>query len=159
MSTMIRFIRAAKEAPAMPGAYVLLVRLAAPLRVAAGRRKALLEPGLYLYCGSARGPGGLRARLARHLRREKRPHWHIDQITLAGAVEGAWVEEGGDECALNEALSHLPAPLEGFGGSDCRRCPAHLRRLIDGAPLPSPMEHARKGANSRPVRCQTNKTS
>ena len=69
---------------------------------------------------------GLRARLARHMRRAKRPHWHVDLLTEAGRVAGAWIVPGGDECALVAALSHLPMPIPGFGASDCRRCRSHL---------------------------------
>ncbi len=149
-----KFIRSANEAPTSAGAYVLLIRIVIPLKVRAGGREALLSPGHYLYCGSARGPGGLRARIARHMRRDKKPHWHIDQLTLAGVVEGAFIQPDGDECALNSTLSHLPIPLEGFGSSDCPRCRSHLRYWRKGAALPSAMEHARKGANSRPIQCQ-----
>jgi histidyl-tRNA synthetase len=144
---MIHFVHPAAEAPAAAGAYALLVRLEKPLLAKAGRRDVLLCPGLYIYCGSARGPGGLRARIARHVRRNKKAHWHVDQLTLAGVVEGAFAQPGGDECALNASLSHLPAPLEGFGASDCPRCRSHLRFLPKGAALPSAMEHARKGLN------------
>jgi hypothetical protein len=35
-------------------------------------------------------PGGLRARLARQMRRGKPIHWHIDRLTEAGTVLGAW---------------------------------------------------------------------
>ena len=41
----------------------------------------MLAPGCYVYAGSARGPGGIRARVRRHLRPDKTPHWHIDQVT------------------------------------------------------------------------------
>lgn len=132
------FVRDAAEAPGLPGAYALLLRLDAPLAVRAGRRAAVLAPGRYVYCGSARGPGGLRARLARHMRREKRAHWHIDQLTAAGVVEGAWIEPGGAECALNARFGGLPIPLAGFGSSDCPRCRSHLRLWPDkDAPKPS----------------------
>lgn len=153
-NAMQKFIRSADEAPSSKGAYVLLVWIATPLRARAGGREALLSPGHYLYCGSARGPGGLRARIARHMRRDKKPHWHIDQLTLTGVVEGAFIQPDGDECALNSTLSHLPIPLAGFGASDCPRCRSHLRYWRKGAALPSAMEHARKGANSRPIQCQ-----
>jgi len=135
----------------MAGAYVLLIRLEAPLEVQVGKRAALLTSGRYLYCGSARGPGGLAARLARHMRRGKRRHWHVDQLTEAGVVEGAWIEEGGDECALNTRLGAFPVPLEGFGASDCPRCRAHLRAwpTNPSARLPSRRKNARKGAQSR----------
>jgi Uri superfamily endonuclease len=146
---MLAFVSDSASAPAEPGAYALWLRLAEPLDVAAGRARARLSPGDYLYCGSARGPGGLRARLARHMRRDKRPHWHVDQLAAAGDVLGAWIEVGGDECALNAALADLPVPLRGFGSSDCRRCVAHLRFFPPSARLPSQWENARKAAMSR----------
>jgi Uri superfamily endonuclease len=34
-----------------------------------GRAAIDLPAGRYLYCGSAKGPGGLKARLSRHFRR------------------------------------------------------------------------------------------
>jgi Uri superfamily endonuclease len=142
---MENFVRFAEEAPSAPGAYALLLRLAEPALAKAGRRETLLAPGRYLYCGSAKGPGGLRARLARHMRRGKKAHWHIDRLTEAGTIEGAFIELGGDECALARRLSHLPIPVEGFGASDCRLCCSHLLFLAEGATLPSAMEHARKG--------------
>ena len=138
------FIRRAAEAPATPGAYVLWLRLAAPLPVTAGKAAATLAPGDYLYCGSAKGRGGLRARLARHMRKEKRLRWHVDQLTLVAGCVGAFVVEGGDECALNDQLSAFLAPLAGFGSSDCPRCVSHLRYFPGAARLPSAWENARK---------------
>lgn len=147
---MLRYAATADDAPAISGAYALLVALAAPLPVRAGAGAAALAPGRYLYCGSAYGPGGLRARLARHMRRDKRAHWHVDQITCIGLVEGAFVEEGGDECALNAALGALPLPLPGFGSSDCPRCASHLRFWPHGAELPLRWENARKATRPSP---------
>jgi len=149
---MIRFIAEAAAAPATPGAYALWLRLDGPTPVMDGKRAAVLAPGDYLYCGSAHGPGGLRARLARHMRRDKRAHWHIDQLTTVGHVEGAFFVEGGDECALNAALEALPIPIEGFGSSDCPRCASHLRFFPRKARLPSAWENARKAAESPPSR-------
>jgi histidyl-tRNA synthetase len=125
----MQFIRDVLDAPAEPGAYALLVVLDAPTLARAGRRSAVLAPGRYLYCGSGKGPGGLRARLGRHMRRGKTQRRHIDQLTEAGRVLGAWVAPGGDECALVAAFGDLPAPLEGFGSSDCPRCRSHLLAL------------------------------
>jgi histidyl-tRNA synthetase len=141
-----RFVADAAAAPAAPGAYALWLELDAPRPVAAGKARGLLPAGDYLYCGSAKGPGGLRARLARHMRREKRARWHIDQLTARAAIRGAFVFEGGDECVLCEALFALPTPLPGFGSTDCRRCLSHLRAFPPGARLPSPWENARKTA-------------
>lgn len=109
--------------PPVPGAYVLVIRLDAPLPP--------LAPGRYLYCGSAKGAGGLRARLGRHMRKDKKIRWHVDRLTEAGVVEGAFVFEDGDECALVAKLSHLPVPWPGFGSSDCRSCQSHLLALPD----------------------------
>jgi len=143
------FCVSAAEAPTTAGAYVLALRLDAPLPVRVGKTSASLPAGDYLYCGSARGPGGLRARLARHIRPQKRAHWHIDQLTSAARILGAFIDEAGDECALSAALDRLPAPVAGFGSSDCRRCAAHLRFWPEGAALPSGWENARKAAESR----------
>lgn len=142
MSGMIAFIESIADAPARPGAYALWLRLDAPLQVTMAGRSGSLKPGDYFYCGSAKGPGGLRARLARHWRRQKHTQWHIDQITAAATVRGAFLLEGGDECALNAALSELPTPMAGFGSSDCPRCVAHLRRVEEDALLPGPMRRA-----------------
>jgi len=114
----------------------LLIALPAPLRVHAGSRSAALASGLYVYCGSARGPGGVAARLARHMRPDKRAHWHVDQLTVAGRILGAWVFPDRSECAVNRDLAGWPAPAPGFGSSDCPRCPAHLRFWPPGAPSP-----------------------
>lgn len=145
MAGALRFILRADEAPATPGAYALQLRLSSPMAARAGPRAALLGPGDYFYCGSARGPGGLRARLARHMRREKKPHWHIDQLTVSAEIVGAFVSQTASECALNEALAALPVPLPGFGVADCPRCESHLRFFPASARLPLAWENARRG--------------
>lgn len=123
----LRFVTAGDPLPARPGAYALLVELTAPLDFAFAGKPAHLAAGAYLYCGSARGPGGLAARIGRHMRRDKTIRWHIDALTTVGDVRGAWIDEAGDECALARALSaRLPAPLPGFGASDCKTCLGHL---------------------------------
>lgn len=121
---------------AQPGAYVLAIRLPRPLRVSiAGRVAGTLPAGRYLYCGSARGPGGLRARIARHLRRRKTLRWHVDRLTTRGTVFAVWAVPGGDECALAGALAGLPVPIAGFGSSDCARCVSHLFAWPEGVEL------------------------
>ncbi|MCZ6862799.1 MAG: GIY-YIG nuclease family protein [Alphaproteobacteria bacterium] len=116
-----------------PGAYLLFVDLAAPLALDIPRLAApTLVPGCYAYCGSAHGPGGLRARIGRHLRRDKAPHWHIDRLTAAGRVTGVRAVPAGRECDLLRDLLDKPGvsvPVPGFGSSDCRACPAHLVML------------------------------
>ncbi len=131
---MTNFWTTAGEIPALPGAYVLAINLSELVVVNICRKPSVpLAPGCYLYCGSAKGPGGLAARLARHMRHGKAIRWHIDGLTEAGTVLGAWTFPGGDECDLVAALSHLPVPIEGFGSTDCRRCRSHLLRWSDTA--------------------------
>ncbi len=109
------------------GAYVLLIAIVSPVGISLPKRPDVqLAPGQYLYCGSAYGPGGIRARVARHFRKDKLVRWHVDRLTVAGRTLGAWVFPGGDECALVEILNEFPAAMPGFGASDCRRCASHL---------------------------------
>jgi len=119
----------AESIPAVAGAYALLIRLSAPLAPAIPRfPHRSLRPGRYIYCGNAYGPGGLRARIARHLRSGKALRWHVDRLTEVGNVEGIATRIGGDECDLVAAFmaGGATVALRGFGSSDCRRCPAHL---------------------------------
>jgi histidyl-tRNA synthetase len=116
--------------PKGPGAYLLLIHLTAvlPLDIR-GLSAAELPAGWYVYAGSARGPGGIRARVGRHLQRGKRPHWHIDRLTESAAATWAFAVPNGKECALMRALLACPSyevALSGFGSSDCRRCASHL---------------------------------
>jgi histidyl-tRNA synthetase len=128
--------------PALPGAYALRIRLARPARLVVGALGPLrLAAGDYVYAGSAHGPGGIRARVARHLRASKRTHWHIDCLTARGRVVEVAAFPGGDECALTAALLALPGayvPAAGFGATDCRICPAHLVAVAAGSPIPPP---------------------
>ncbi|MBN1145904.1 MAG: GIY-YIG nuclease family protein [Anaerolineales bacterium] len=129
--------------PALAGVYALRLRLAQPKSLEVGRLGHVsLAAGEYVYLGSANGPGGLRARLGRHLRGEaSRPHWHIDYLRPAATVSGfcylvaapGAARPAPLECLWSQALLDLPrssAPLPGFGASDCRSaCPAHLVAL------------------------------
>ncbi|MCP4327619.1 MAG: GIY-YIG nuclease family protein [Alphaproteobacteria bacterium] len=120
----------AARLPASPGAYVLAIELRRTLSFAtAVTGPVRLPPGRYAYCGSARGPGGLGARIRRHLRRDTRIHWHVDRLTTAGEIVAVVARPGGDECALLRDLLARPGvtvPVLRLGATDCRRCPAHL---------------------------------
>ena len=113
-----------------PGAYLLVVALSQTLALPRPALKsAVLQPGHYLYAGSALGPGGIRARVRRHARKGKRRHWHIDHLTEAGTLRAALALPGMGECDIVRSLLALPGvtvPVPGFGSSDCRACPAHL---------------------------------
>jgi Uri superfamily endonuclease len=131
----------ADDLPDTPGAYVLVIEVAAELRLRLGKgRHWRLPPGRYAYCGSAYGPGGIGARVRRHLRRRKPRRWHVDRLTAAGRIVDLHLSPGGSECALLAGLltqAGVSVPIPGFGSSDCRHCPAHLVALPDGAELGS----------------------
>ena len=126
-------ITAAVEPSALTGevgAYVLDLRLVRPRSFETGLLGPVrLREGRYLYVGSAYGPGGLRARIARHLRIGKRPRWHIDHLTEHAERIEVIAVPGGRECDVAtwlRTLSGVTVPVAGFGSSDCKRCPAHL---------------------------------
>jgi Uri superfamily endonuclease len=117
--------------PVTPGAYVLEIDLSGPVEVEAGRLGAIrLGPGLVRYYGNARGPGGLRARVRRHLDKEgRRDHWHIDKLTRKVPVARVLIEPNGSECEMVSRdldSGHWEVAVAGFGSSDCRSCRAHL---------------------------------
>lgn len=140
------------EIPRTAGAYVLAVRLRERTTLDIPRLgNPRLQPGLYAYSGSARGPGGLAARIGRHLRPEKPRRWHIDWLTAAGVDQVYW-QQGGDECAMAGRLMAAGAtvPVPGFGSSDCRECPSHLLRLTTAVLARAAAGHwARSAAHSR----------
>lgn len=120
----------ANDLAAEPGAYALLLQLnvSVPLTIRTFSCRTV-PAGCYAYLGSARGPGGLRARIARHLRGDKKPHWHIDRLTAAATEIHVYPVPGGNECALVCTLMEAGCfrhPIPGFGSSDCRTCTSHL---------------------------------
>ena len=131
---VLQFCASADAAPSAPGAYLIQIDLVEPILVRiAGKPRTELFAGRYFYGGSANGPGGLRSRLARHMRRGKSVHWHIDQLTERGSITGAWIVRNGRECDLVAMLAPLPMPIPGFGSSDCSRCLSHLLYLPPAA--------------------------
>jgi len=122
-----------------PGTYALILRATGRQTILVGRPGRLaMQPGFYVYVGSALGPGGLKARVGRHLRPVERRHWHIDYLRRETECAAIWNAYGSvrQECAWAAAFSSLKGstlPLPGFGSSDCR-CPAHLY-FFDHKPL------------------------
>jgi Uri superfamily endonuclease len=113
-----------------PGTYLLILRADSSQPVRVGRWGVLdVHPGYYLYVGSAFGPGGVNARVARHCRETERRHWHVDYLRDVASpievwcgygsrdLEHRWAEFLGDM----RGISSVP----GFGCSDCK-CESHL---------------------------------
>lgn len=139
--------------PAAPGAYLLEFVLPGAVRLHVGSLGALaLPPGRYRYAGSARGPGGIRARVRRHLDPAgRRDRWHVDALTRAVPVAAVLPVPGGDEHGLVRELvaRGWTAPVPRFGATDCRGgCPAHLLRAPD-PPVAAPRAE-RPGGRTAP---------
>ena len=116
---------------ARPGTYALILTASAERWIEIGKLgKFLIQPGYYVYAGSAFGPGGLKARIAHHTRISQRPHWHIDYLRLVLPLDEVWYsyESARYEHQWADAFRHLKGatqPIAGFGASDCR-CKSHL---------------------------------
>ncbi|WP_246189581.1 GIY-YIG nuclease family protein [Methylacidimicrobium cyclopophantes] len=131
-----------QELPREPGSYLLVFALLRKKTLSIGRLGVFpFSQGIYVYCGSALGPGGIRGRVNRHLRRI-RLWWHIDYLLQHSDPIGLVFTRSPRslECDWSRRLGKEPGssfPVPGFGASDCRRgCPAHLLFL---APAPSRM--------------------
>lgn len=125
--------------PDQPGTYVLILYLTNGTTIQVGHLGSFKFPvSWYAYVGSGCGPGGLAARISRHLRPAKPLHWHIDYLRAHTKPVKVWYATGvrDQECRWAEALFRLPGaliPAPGFGASDCR-CAGHL---IGFSALPS----------------------
>jgi Uri superfamily endonuclease len=136
------------QLPGLPGSYALMAILKNPIGLESGLYKGKSVPsGRYLYAGSAFGPGGLKARIARHLDPQRKVFWHVDYLKPFWHIDEIWILGGGvsRECALIDAFSQIPGiefPLAGFGASDCRNnCQAHLVHLPEELSLQAIFNH------------------
>ncbi|UXD21176.1 hypothetical protein IPA_00865 [Ignicoccus pacificus DSM 13166] len=98
------------------GAYLLIVE------VERGVERWSLKPGLYAYVGSAWGPGGIIARVRRHLTKNfARPRWHIDHLTKSGRPLMAFIYPNLTEDELYQKVSKVLKPaVKGFGSTDTK---------------------------------------
>ncbi|HJN23526.1 MAG TPA: DUF123 domain-containing protein [Rhodospirillales bacterium] len=129
-------VNGAEDLPSGAGSYGLLIQIPSLTRIGIARRPPTdLPPGPYFYAGSANGPGGIRARVRRHLKKARAVRWHVDRLTNLFGVDAVVAFPGGRECGLvaaARAWRGTTVPIPGFGSSDCRSCPAHLLRLPNG---------------------------
>ncbi len=109
------------------GSYILVIETPSPQELTIGSLGRLsLAPGFHAYVGSALN--GLEHRLRRHLRVNKRNHWHIDYLLCGrSAITEILVgpSEEKTECLLAQFLNKNLRVIPKFGSSDCR-CPGHL---------------------------------
>ncbi len=124
-----------KVIPSTKGTYVILLRIDKVFRDNVGSLgMVMLEPGLYVYIGSACGYGGLKSRILRHINKEKKIRWHIDYITSKSfskvvAIAYTFIEKSLEEC-ISRILEYSPLfsiAWPKFGCSD-KHSKTHLYR-------------------------------
>ena len=110
----------------MKGSYVLLIKLPEEQTITIGRRQAQHFPcGYYAYVGSAMS--GFKSRISRHLKKDKKLHWHIDYLLQKAVINNIILCPTDDraECTIAQALGRQFDAISGFGASDCK-CRSHL---------------------------------
>lgn len=109
------------------GVYQVMFRLAESLERRVGALGIVEFPaGFWVYTGSAKR--ALRKRVARHISRVKKRHWHIDYVLPPGEVVAVRALAAGisTECAQHQRLGgRFAEGPRGFGSSDCS-CRSHL---------------------------------
>lgn len=120
--------------PSTTGNYIIVSVLEQPINVSFKPfwHAGLIPSGTYLYCGSAHGPGGLKARFQYHLGENVKKHWHFDRLKgELNLIQFWWdVADENHECIFSQDLQkhdQSNVPLPGFGSSDCLNgCSSHL---------------------------------
>ena len=101
-----------------------------PVRIGA-LGELFFQSGYYVYTGSALGPGGIPARVGRHIRTAVTPgskiHWHIDYLLRDPSFRlvAAYCAETEERMECNVAGAVGGEGMVKFGCSDCS-CSSHL---------------------------------
>ena len=126
-----------EDVPKTKGTYLLFLEVKKDITTSIGSLGLnRLKKGLYVYVGSALGPGGLRARIDRHLKRDKKLKWHIDYLTANPNVEireiVVFKSKEKLECLLSKTVleNNGDVVIPKFGSTDCD-CPSHLIKIDD----------------------------
>ncbi|MEM2304268.1 MAG: GIY-YIG nuclease family protein [Candidatus Methanomethylicia archaeon] len=123
--------------PESEGTYILVMEVASDFNIKIGcLGKHELKEGIYMYVGSARGPGGLKARIYRHLRLNKRIRWHIDYLTVNPKVKIKAVFYLKSKTLLETIVARrllssnfFEGVIKGFGCTDRKNSYTHLYKL------------------------------
>lgn len=108
------------------GSYILLLELNKNVEILVGKLgKINFKKGNYAYVGSALN--GLESRIKRHLRKQKKIHWHIDYLLKKANIVNVFYKENEKryECNIVQSLNKNLNEIFGFGCSDCN-CKSHL---------------------------------
>ncbi|UCD13972.1 MAG: GIY-YIG nuclease family protein [Thermoplasmatales archaeon] len=110
----------------MRGSYLMLVELKNPKKIQIGNLRDIdFKKGFYIYVGSALS--GLNQRIQRHLRKQKKIHWHIDYLLTHAKIVDIFYKQSTlkEECCIAKILEKELSIIPNFGCSDCT-CKSHL---------------------------------
>ncbi|EHR77747.1 endonuclease [Thermococcus litoralis DSM 5473] len=104
----------------MKGSYLLVIYLERDANIRTKAREFHLKKGYYIYVGSAMN--SLEKRVARHFRKKKRLHWHIDFLLQRAQLLSAYLipSEERIEEELSRIVGKVFQGVEGFGASDVK---------------------------------------
>jgi Uri superfamily endonuclease len=108
------------------GSYLLVLELNHDKKIKIGSQGIInFKKGHYIYVGSALN--GLDQRIQRHIRKQKKLHWHIDYFLEWANVKCVYYKEGNkkEECTIARTLEDNLSSIVAFGSSDCK-CQSHL---------------------------------
>ena len=108
------------------GSYLLIIKLDENKKITVGKlAKIDFKKGYYVYVGSAMN--GLDKRIQRHLRTQKKIHWHIDYLLNQARIINVFFKLSNikQECKIAKLIEEKLSVIIGFGCSDCK-CKGHL---------------------------------
>jgi Uri superfamily endonuclease len=108
------------------GCYILILNLKNDSKLKIGKLGEInFSKGNYIYVGSALN--GLDARIQRHLKKEKKNHWHIDYLLKKADIIDIFYKQNNvkEECEIARKIENSLEKINRFGCSDCD-CKSHL---------------------------------
>ncbi len=101
------------------GAYILILYLSKDTIIKTKAKEFYLKKGYYAYVGSAMN--GMK-RVLRHLKKNKKKHWHIDYLTEVAEIKHIILipSERKIEKEISLLISKIGKAIEGFGASDLK---------------------------------------
>ncbi len=115
------------------GIYLLEIYAAKDFQIMLKKFSAVhFKNGFYYYVGSAQR--NLHHRILRHIKKNKKPHWHIDHLTNNSCtrISKVFIIDSAAKPAETELASSLSSRLKlddsitGFGNSDTSKSKTHL---------------------------------
>jgi Uri superfamily endonuclease len=120
-----------------PGVYAIIIYIKDNINLTLAKNIHYFSPGYYVYLGSAKQYGGIKTRVNRHLKRNKKLKWHIDYLTSNPLVKIDAIIYAKTkifkECTFVKILkkNYFEIASKNFGSSDCKeKCGAHLLKPI-----------------------------